>query len=92
MTENEFKKRAGRNLRKVVDILVDDRRITMQELYDLLGVGRSGMDLLLNGKNGITPYKAYLLKERFGITADWLYLDVPHGLPHWIAERLSPRT
>lgn len=84
LTINDHRRQVGYNLRQVIAAL----GITQVEAAGVMGVPKNQLGNWLRGEAYPRHYEVYLFCRRYGVTADWIYLGDPSGLPGRIAEPL----
>lgn len=80
----DHRRQVGYNLRQAIAAL----GITQVEAAGVMDVPKNHLGNWLRGEAYPRHYEVYLFCRRYGITADWIYLSDPSGLPARIAERL----
>jgi transcriptional regulator with XRE-family HTH domain len=80
----DFMKDAGLRLRAAIEAA----GLKQVEAAEIMGLSKSNLGNWLRGEAPIKGYELYRLCRVTGITADYVLLDDPSGLPARIAERL----
>jgi transcriptional regulator with XRE-family HTH domain len=84
MTALDHRRAAGDRLRRGI-LAAGLRYVQAAEVMDL---SKSHLGNMMRGEGPIDAYKLYRLCRITGLTADWVLLDDPSGLPQRIATRL----
>lgn len=62
---------------------------TQKEFCDALKIDKSDWNHFETGTRRITLPLSIKIKQKFGVTLDWIYCADPSGLPMRIAEKLN---
>ena len=81
LRESDFHKQAGYRLRVLVQALIDLGRVeSFAQAAEHLEISPSHLGNWMRGKP-IRPFHLYRFCRRHGVTADWVFLGDPSGLP-----------
>ncbi|MDB5317811.1 MAG: hypothetical protein JWO24_3655 [Rhodospirillales bacterium] len=75
----------GSNLRAAIDAL----GISYVDAAEVMGVTKNHLGNWMRGSTYPMPFAVYRFSRRYGVTADWLYLSDPSGLPLRIASAMK---
>lgn len=71
----------------VRDVLIDGAKLTVTEAADHLGVSRTTLSRLLNGRIGISPEMAIRLAKLLKNTNTLLWMNLQRDYDIWLAEK-----
>ena len=84
LSTTDHQAEAGRRLRAAIDAL----GIKYVEAAALMGISKNMLNNWMAGSAPVRAYELYRLCRATGVTADWVLLNDPSGLPQRIAQRL----
>lgn len=85
LTQADFRRASGYRLRRAINAC----GMSYVAAAKLMGITKNHLGNWMRGEGPIDPYKLYIFCRVTPITADYILLDDPSGLPSAIVARLS---